>query len=280
MRRLLSTLSAPPGGSWSTTPPPEVEQQEVTPVRVAVAGGTGTVGRHVVAVLRTAGHEPVVLARSRGIDVATGTGLAAVLAGADAVIDVSNVPTTRRRAAVRYFPAASSNLLRAGEQAGVQHHVALSIVGIDGARFGYYQGKRRQEDVVLTGPVPATVLRATQFLEFVGQVLAQSRGPLAPVPRMLTQPVAAREVAEALVNCAVGPPQGRAPDLAGPQVHEVVDLARRLLRARGERRLIVPLTLPGAAARQMRHGALLAGPGARLGTQTFDQWLQAHPTSG
>ena len=151
----------------------------------------------------------------------------------------------------------------------------LSIVGVDRVDTGYYAGKRAQEELVLAAALPTTVLRATQFHEFAGQVLAMVSGPVAPVPRMRVQPVAAREVAEHLVELALAAPQGRAPELAGPQVHELTDLARRVLRTRGSRRLVLPLRGPTAASRAVVGGALLpTGPGPR-GRQTFDAWLRA-----
>jgi|1186.fasta_scaffold02976_6 uncharacterized protein YbjT (DUF2867 family) len=242
-------------------------------MRIAVAGGTGVVGRHLVTALGAAGHEPVVLARSAGVDLTTGTGLAERLRGVAAVVDVSNVTTTRRAVAERFFGGATRHLLDAGARAGVGHHVVLSIVGVDRVDQGYYQGKRLQERLVLEGPVPASVLRATQFHEFAGQLVGRVAGPLALVPRMRVQPVAAREVAEALAGLVDGPPVGRAPELAGPDVHDLVDLARRWLRATGSRRPVVPLRLPGAAGRAMAEGALLpTDPGPR-GRETFDAWL-------
>ena len=243
--------------------------------RVAVAGGTGVVGRHVVAALAAAGCEPVVLARSAGIDLVRGAGLDDALRGVGAVVDVSNVATQRRSAAVGFFTAATSALLAAGARAGVRHHVLLSIVGVDRVDTGYYAGKRAQEELVLAGDVPATVLRATQFHEFAEQVLAIVGGPVAPVPRMRVQPVAAREVGAHLAELVLGPPRGQAPELAGPEVHELSDLVRRLLRARGSRRRVLPLQGPTAASRAAVGGALLpTGPGPR-GLQTFDAWLQA-----
>ncbi len=245
-------------------------------MRVAVVGGTGQVGQHVVEALRDTGHDPVVAARSRGVDVSTGAGLDAALAGVPAVVDVSNVVTGRRSVAVPFFTRATEQLLAAEERAGVGHHVVLSIVGIDDVDWGYYEGKRRQEQLALAGPVPVTVLRATQFHEFADQILtAARRGPVAVVPRMRVQPVAAREVGIALAELAGGPPAGRAPDLGGPDQHELPHMVRRLLRARGQRALVVPVRLPGPGARAMADGALLPGPGARLGRQTFDEWLAA-----
>jgi uncharacterized protein YbjT (DUF2867 family) len=243
-------------------------------MRVAVVGGTGVVGRHVVDALTTGGHLPVVLARSAGIDVTTGAGLDDALAGVEAVVDVSNVTTMRRSTAVAFFEAATTQLLSAGQRAGVRHHVVLSIVGIDDVDYGYYEGKRRQERLARDGAVPVSILRSTQFHEFPGQVLGQAVGPVAVAPRMRVQPVAAAEVGAALATLAVGPPVGRAPDLAGPEVHDVVDLARRLVRAQGRRRIIVPVRLPGEAGRRMASGALLPGPDADAGTVTFDAWLR------
>ncbi|MFD6276457.1 SDR family oxidoreductase [Streptomyces sp. NPDC060209] len=242
-------------------------------MRVAVAGGTGVVGRAVVEELTAAGHDPVVLARSRGVDLVSGAGLDAALDSVEAVVDVSNKMTLGRGKAVSFFGSVSRNLLHAGSRAGVRHHVALSIVGIDRVGHGYYRGKLRQEEVVRGGQVPWTVLRATQFHEFVLQTLQQMPKPLAVVPRMTIQPVAAREVARHLVELVLAPPRGMAPELAGPQVEQLVDLVRRLLAARHERRLVVPVSLPGATGAAMRgNGQLPTGHGPR-GTETFDDWL-------
>jgi uncharacterized protein YbjT (DUF2867 family) len=242
-------------------------------MRIAVAGGTGLVGRHAVDAVAGAGHEPVVLARSLGVDITTGKGVAEALATVEVVIDVSNISTTRRRTSVAFFTAGTENLLAAGQRAGVRHHVALSIVGVERVELGYYEGKRAQEELVLDGPVPGSVLRATQFHEFPGQLLARARGPLALVPHMRVQPVAAREVAAALVALAVGPVEGMAAELAGPQEHEMVDLARRVVRANGQRRRVMGIRVPGAAGRAIADGALLpTGPGPR-GRLTFEQWL-------
>ncbi|MET7353778.1 SDR family oxidoreductase [Streptomyces mirabilis] len=245
-------------------------------MRVAVAGGTGLVGRHVVEELTAAGHHPVVLARSTGVDLVSGTGLDAALAGVDAVVDVTNVTTTSAKKAIAFFDRVAHTLQDAGEQAGVRHHVLLSIVGIDRVGLGYYQGKLRQEDVLKSGRTPWTVLRATQFHEFAQQTLDRVPGPLAVVPRMRSQPVAAREVAHHLVRLVSAPARGMAPELAGPRVEQVVDMTGRLLRARHQRRLLLPVKMPGATGTAMTGDGLLpTGPGPR-GSQTFDEWLTHH----
>lgn len=241
-------------------------------MRIAVAGGTGCVGRLVVEAVEAAGHSAEVLSRSAGVDLTTGGGLSRALDGAECVIDAGNVTTTSRRKAVAFFEAATGNLLRFGKEAGVAHHVVLSIVGVDRVPLGYYAGKLRQEALVEGSGVPYTVLRTTQFHEFAAQMLARG-GPFAPAPRMRCQPVAAREVADELVRLALAGPAGHAPELAGPQQQEMAEMVRRLHRARGGRGIVLPLRLPGAAGRAMATGGLLpTGPGPR-GTLTFDAWL-------
>ncbi len=246
-------------------------------MKIAIAGGTGVVGRHVVRELQAAGHQTVVLARSCGVDLTTGAGLDEALRDVGAVIDVSNTNTTRRGAAVAFFAAVTSKLLSAEARAGVGHHVALSIVGIDMVPLGYYQGKLRQEELCLaSGVVPATtVLRATQLHEFPAQLLARMPAglPIVPVPTMRSQTVAAREVAAALVAVAPARPAGRLPDLAGPQIEDMADLVRRVLQARRRRARVLALRLPGRAGRGMADGSLIpSAPGPR-GTLTFDAWL-------
>ncbi|GAA3522949.1 SDR family oxidoreductase [Nocardioides daeguensis] len=241
--------------------------------KIAVAGGTGLVGAMVVEEVRRTGATPVVIARSQGIDLTTGGGLAQALDGVDAVVDASNVDTMSARRSVAFFEAATGHLLAAGAAAGVRHHVALSIVGCDRVDLPYYLGKRRQEELVAAGPVPWSVLRATQFHEFAAQLAARSPRPFALAPRMRTRPVAAREVAAALVRAARGEPAGRLPDLGGPRAEDMGRMVRDLVRARGIRRIVVPVPMAGRAGRQVAAGGLLPGEGATLGSVTFDDWL-------
>jgi uncharacterized protein YbjT (DUF2867 family) len=249
-------------------------------VKIAVAGGTGITGRHVTESVRAAGHTAVVLSRSAGVDLMDGRGLADALRGVSAVIDVTNTMTARRSRAVAFFGTVTTNLLEAERQAGVGHHVAVSIIGTDRIDYGYYLGKRRQEELVLAGPVPGTVLRTAQFHEFAGQLLDRVAGPVALAPLMLCQPVAAAEAAEALVQLALAGPAGLAPELAGPQEHLMPDLVRRVARARGSRRPVLALRLPGAVGKAMAGGGQLpSGPGPR-GVLTFDGWLAAGGATG
>lgn len=248
-------------------------------MRVAVAGGTGLVGRMVVDALQSSGDTAVVVARSVGVDLLTGDGLDQALAGVEAVVDVSNVVTTRRATALGFFGTATRTLLAGGQRAGVQHHVVLSIVGVDRVPLGYYQAKRHQEQLALEGLVPATVLRATQFHEFADQML-QRGGPVVLVPKMLSQPIAAREVASALVALTHARPQGLAPELAGPEQLHMPDMVRRLAGARGARRPVVAVRLPGEAGRAMADGGLLPRSDGPRGTLTFAQWLTTASTRG
>lgn len=243
-------------------------------MRIAVAGGTGTTGRRVVDHVRDAGHEAVVLSRSAGIDLtAHSTALDDALTGAAAVIDASNVTTLSRSASERFFGAVTRTLLDAESRLGVGHHVALSIVGSDRVDTGYYAGKRLQEKLIRESDVPWTVVRATQFHEFTDQTLAMTRGPIAVVPVMRSQPIAVDEVAAFLVEVAAAGPRRAVVEIAGPAPESQVGLARQVLRARGSRRLVLPVRLPGSAGRGMASGALLPTGDVRRGEQDFASWL-------
>lgn len=245
-------------------------------MRIAVAGGTGAVGRHVVDVARERGHDVAVLTRSTGVDLVAAHGLTTALAGVDAVIDVASVETVSAKAARDFFGAVTRHLLAAEEAAGVRHHVALSIVGVDDASYGYYAGKLLQEQLVEAGAVPWTLLRATQFHEFASQLHKRMKvGPVVMVPAMRSQPVAAREVGERLVDLAEHGPAGRVRDLAGPREERMSDLVRRWAKAAGRSGWVVEMPVPGGFGRAMRDGTLLPRPGADLGRQTFDEWLAA-----
>lgn len=224
--------------------------------------------------LRASGDEAVVLSRAAGTDLVTGSGLRERLDGVDAVIDVSN-SSGKRAMVTAFFEGVAGTLQRVGADAGVRHVVTVSIVGIDRASgFGYYAAKLAHEAAATSGPVPASVVRATQFHEFPGQVLARSRrGPVALVPRMRVQPVSARAVAERLVLVAAGKPLAEPLQVAGPEQHELVDLARRVLARERSGARVLPVRIPGAAGRAMATGALLPTPPFDVLGPTFEEWL-------
>jgi uncharacterized protein YbjT (DUF2867 family) len=245
-------------------------------VRIAVAGGTGLAGRHTVAALRQAGHDAVVLARSVGVDLTTGHGLADALVGVDAVIDVTNTPTSSPEQARAFFTTTTRQLLAAEHHAGVGHHVVLSIVGIDRVKGNaHYAGKRAQERIALAGPVPATILRATQFFDYAAMVLRWTRhGQVATVPPLLVQPVAVADVADVLVKVAAGAPQHGVRELAGPEPQDLVDMVRRLLAGRGESLRLLP-SWGGRFGVDLAGEVLLPGPDAQIAPTSFETWLAA-----
>jgi uncharacterized protein YbjT (DUF2867 family) len=243
---------------------------------IAVAGGTGVLGRHVVEVAGKRGYDVVTLSPSTGVDLVAGTGLDGVLDGVGAVVDVTSIQTQSAKASEKFFGAVTRNLLDAEKAAGVGHHLALSIVGADKAPYGYYAGKVLQERLVSESVVQWTLLRATQFHEFAGQIMERLKlGPVVIAPRMRCEPIAAREIAERLIDLVEAGPSGRVPDLGGPREERAVDMVRALKAATGARGWILPLPFPGALGRALRDGSLIPGPGADHGTQTFADWLRA-----
>jgi uncharacterized protein YbjT (DUF2867 family) len=245
-----------------------------TIMRIAVAGATGNIGALTVAVLEHQRHEVVRVSRSLGVDLLAGTGLEEALAGVDAVVDATNAPPADRDGMVRYFATTTRNLLAAEQRAGVRHHVLLSIVGIDRVEGNaHYAGKREQERLVAGGPVPWTIVPATQFHDFAAMVAGWTeRDGVATVAPLLVQPIAPADVAAILAEVAVGAPQGRYPAIAGPEPQDLVDMARRTSEARGHRVKLVP-TWSGLFGPEMAGDVLLPGEGARIAPTTFDEWL-------
>lgn len=247
-------------------------------MRIAVAGGTGQAGAAAVAAARERGHEVVVLARSAGIDLVAGAGVAAALAGVDAVIDASGVQG--KDDPTRFHEAVTRSLVTQGLAAGVRHLVVLSIVACDRVPgFALYAGKAAQERATARGGIPYTIARATQFHEFARQVWGFARvGPLHLAPRGRIQPVSAREVGAHLVDLAEGAPAGgRAPDFAGPREESLADMVRAYAKAAGEPGLVVRASIPGSLGRAQRDGSLLPGADAVLATQTFAEWIAQLP---
>ena len=216
-------------------------------MKIAIAGGTGTVGQKIVAEARRRGHDTSVLARAAGADLITGVGVDAALEGADAVIDAASVGTLSAQAATTFFRTASATLLAAAARAGATHAILLSIVGIDRNPHGYYAGKVAQEEIYRSASLPWTIVRATQFHEFAAQVAGQARlGPVQLAPRARVQPIAAAEVAAHLVDLVEDAPRGRAEDIAGPREEELADMIRAWVQHQGRRGPVIPVSLPSA----------------------------------
>jgi uncharacterized protein YbjT (DUF2867 family) len=248
-------------------------------MRIAIAGGTGRIGRLTAAALESAGHQTVALSRAAGVDLVSGDGLALALRGADAVVDVTNTAAHGEREIVEFFGTSTANLLAAEDAAGVGHHVLLSIVGIDhGQRVPHYAGKREQERLVAAGPVPWTVVRATQFHDFAAMTAGWSeQDGVAAIAPLLVQPIALADVAAALADTATAVPRRRAIEIAGPETQDLVDMARRTFAVRGTEITLVP-TWRAAFGPDMAGEVLLPGPDARLGKITFADWLGAGAT--
>ena len=208
------------------------------------------------------------------MDLATGDGLDAALTGVEAVVDATNYTATDRDETVAYFGTATRNLLAAEERAGVRHHVLLSIAGIDRVDGNaHYAGKREQERLVTEGPVPWTIVPATQFHDFAAMVTSWTeQDGVATIAPLLVQPIAPADVADVLAEIATGAPQGRYRDVAGPEPQDLVDMARRTNDARGQQVKLVP-TWSSLLGPEMAGDVLLPGEDARIAPTTFDEWL-------
>ncbi|MCZ7437295.1 NAD(P)H-binding protein [Micromonospora sp. WMMC241] len=251
---------------------------------ILVTGGTGTLGRHVVPLLRAAGHPVRVLSRRGG---PPGDGVTHVTA--DLLTDTDLTPALRGAATVLHLAGgakgddrAAANLVRAARRAEVTHLVHVSVTGADRVPLAWLRSKLDAERAVADAGLPWTVLRAAQVHDLVLRMLtAMTKLPVAPVPVGLRlQPVDAAEVAARLVDLTLGPPAGLAPDLAGPATLGLDELLAGYLAATGRRRLRLPVRLPGKAGRAYREGANLARPGATRGVRTWDDFLADRLRSG
>lgn len=254
--------------------------------KIAVAGATGRVGGQLVELLDSFGHEVVSISRSHGVDVVSGEGLEDALAGVDTVVDTATGSSPDQEAATEFFVTAAGNIMQAGERAGVQRIVGVSIIGCDrfaggGALGGYYVAKVAQEQALYEGPIPAQILRAAQFHEFVAQLLDWgTQDDVAYVPAMRTQLVAARTVAEALADLATdsntADPGSVIPEIAGPRAERLLDAARLIAARRGSPAHVEETSDPNDPDRDLFAGdGLLPGPHATLAGPTFEQWLES-----
>jgi uncharacterized protein YbjT (DUF2867 family) len=248
--------------------------------KIAVAGATGRVGRHVVDVLEAGGHDVVAISRSGGVDVVTGNGLAEALVGVGCVIDVATGSSPDQEAATEFFTAAAQNLHEAGKHAGVQRMVVVSIIGTDRFTAGYGAAKVAHEQAMLSGPIPVRILRAAQFHEFVPQLVEWGRqGEVSYVPKMRTQLVAARTVAQALADMATdseSAPGAPFSEIAGPREESLVEMAKLFVAGRGDQVRIEGVSDPADPNRVLNEtGGLLPGPDATLAGPTFEEWLDS-----
>ena len=239
-------------------------------------------GRYVVDAAQRAGHESVVISRQAGVDARSREHLSHALTGVDVIVDTADPATASRRKATAFFAEVTANLQSVGAARGVTRLVTLSIVGLERASgYGYYAAKLNQEQVARAGPLPVSIVRATQFFEFPTKILSRlGVGPVALVPVMRIQPVAARSVGELLVEVATHPVVPATIDVAGPREEGLVAMAREIVQRSARRTVVVPLRLPGRTGAAMRRGALLATPGARVIGPTFAEWLASTEGDG
>ncbi len=245
-------------------------------MKIVLIGGSGLIGSKLVERLEASGHEAVVASPSTGVDTITGEGLAAVLTGAEVVVDVTNSPSWEDAAVLDFFQTSGKNLLAAEEAAGVRHHLAVAIVGQDLLPdSGYLRAKVVQESLVQASAVPYTILRSTQFFEFVGGIVAAGTdGDEVRLPDALLQPVAADDVADTLAELAVGQPlQGRV-ELGGPEALPFAEFARRWMANRGDERTVVADPQIRYFGTKLQTRSLVTGPQARIGRVHFADWLR------
>jgi uncharacterized protein YbjT (DUF2867 family) len=248
-------------------------------MKIVVIGGSGRVGSNVVSRLAAQGHDAVPASPDTGVDTMTGEGLADVLAGADVVVDVANAPVWDDDAVREFFTTSTRNLLAAERDAGVGHHLAVSIVGADRLPdSGYLRAKLAQEAGIEAGSIPYTILRSTQFFEFLPQIAeAGAEGDSVRLSNGLMQLVAADDVAATVAELATGAPVGGRIELGGPEALGVDAWARRLFAATGDERTVVSDPQARYFGTELKGGELTPGAGARIGAIDFDTWFASQP---
>jgi len=244
-------------------------------MKIVVIGGTGLIGSKLVQALVGRGQEAVAAAPSTGVNTITGEGLAEVMAGAAVVVDVSNSPALDD-SAIEFFRTATANVLTAEKNAGVGHHVVLSVVGTAelARQSGYFEAKRLQEQLISEGPIPFSIVHATQFFEFVDTLAdAATVGDTVKYPPAYFQPMAAADVAEGVAITAVGEPVNGIVEIGGPDMVLLPDLIRTALTARGDSRTVVADPAAKYWGIDIDERTLVPGPGARLFDTRFEDWI-------
>ncbi len=244
-------------------------------MKIVVIGGSGLIGKKVVANLRQRGHEVVAASPSTGVNAVTGEGLAAALKGAQVVVDVANAPVWEDDAVLEFFEKSSRNLASAGAVAGIGHHVALSVVGTDRMlASGYFRAKMKQEELIKASSIPYTIVRATQFFEFVSAIAqAATDGQTVRVSSAMMQPILSDDVAAAVADIALAQPLNGTVDLAGPDPIRMDELVRRFLKANKDTRQVVTDLKAGYFGTPVDDQSLTPIGASRLGPTHFDEWL-------
>ena len=244
-------------------------------MKIVVIGGTGLIGSKTVAMLRQGGHEVVAASPKTGVNTITGEGLAEALAGAQVVVDLANAPSWEDKAVLEFFETSGRNLLAAEVIAGVRHHVALSIVGTDRTPDnGYFRAKVAQEHLIEASGIPYTIIRSTQFLEFLGGIAAASTdGRIVRLSPGLFQPIAADDVAAIVADVALAAPQNGIVEIAGPERAPFNDIVARYLQAVGDLRQVVRDPEARYFGGRVEEHSLVPLGEARLGRIAFDEWL-------
>jgi uncharacterized protein YbjT (DUF2867 family) len=244
-------------------------------MKIVVIGGSGLIGKKLVNNLRQRGHEVIAASPSTGVNTLTGEGLAEALSGAQVVVDVANSPSFEDKAVLEFFETSGRNLLAAETKAGVGHHVTLSVVGTDRLlASGYFRAKLAQENLIKASRIPYTIVRATQFFEFVGAI-AQSAtdGQTVRLPSALMQPIVSDDVAAALADVAVAQPLNGTVELAGPEPIRMDELVRRFLSANRDARNVTTDVHAGYFGTAVNDQSLTPGNNPRLGPTRFEDWL-------
>jgi len=244
-------------------------------MKIVVIGGSGFIGTKLVNNLRQHGHEVVAASPSSGVNILTGEGLAEALAGAQVVVDVANSPSFEDKAVLEFFETAGRNLLTAEAAAGVGHHIALSVVGTDRLlASGYFRAKMAQENLIKASPVPYTIVRATQFFEFVsGIAQSATEGQTVRLSPALVQPIVSEDVAAALADIAVKEPLNGTVELAGPEAIRLDELVRRFLSANRDARKVTTDVHAGYFGTAVNDQSLTPGDNPRIGPTRFEDWL-------